>query len=195
MRMPAMSKGARRAGRRGAGYTLTEVLVALAIAGILMAVGIPSFNQAILNGRLTSYSNEFVATVMLARAEAINRNTVVTMCPSSDGANCSGANEWQQGYIVTCAQSSATPGNCNVAPGVASAEPLVLATRSSLATGFKMTEASGLTAITFRPTGLEATSATWTMCRNAPLGTRERVIRIGGTGRASVTKTETGVCA
>lgn len=194
MRLPATSKSAPRARRRGAGYTLTELMVALGIAGILMGVAVPSFNHAIMNSRLTGYTNDLVATTLLARGEAIKRNVVVTLCPSADGATCAGSGGWEQGYIVTCEQSSTTPGTCNVAPGTASSEPLVLATQKALGTGYKIIESNAIDEIAFRPTGSGATAALLTVCRNTPIGTRERVVRISATGRTSVTKTETGLC-
>lgn len=177
--------------RRGGGYTLLELMVVLAIVAILAALAAPSFNNAILNSKVGSYANELVATSLLARGEAIKRNVTITMCASSNGTSCTGS--WQQGYIVTCAQSAATPGTCNVAPAVASGV-VVLAVQKALSTGFKITDANGLTALTFQPTGVGATAATMTICRNSPLGNRERVVRISATGRASVTKTQTGVC-
>ena len=56
---------------KSSGFTLVELMITLAIAGILVAVGIPSFNSTISDSRLTSYANEFVTALNLARSEAI----------------------------------------------------------------------------------------------------------------------------
>jgi type IV fimbrial biogenesis protein FimT len=37
---------------------------------------------------------------MLARSEALKRNTRVTVCKSADGAACTNAGNWDQGWIV-----------------------------------------------------------------------------------------------
>ena len=54
-----------------AGYTLVELLVVIVIIGVVAAISFPSF-QAMTNGnRLTSGTNELVATLQMARMEAI----------------------------------------------------------------------------------------------------------------------------
>jgi type IV fimbrial biogenesis protein FimT len=61
------------------GFTLVELMITLAITGILMSVGIPSFNSMISSTRLTSYANEFVTALNLARSEAVKRGVSVTV--------------------------------------------------------------------------------------------------------------------
>ena len=58
---------------KSSGFTLVELMITLAIAGILVAVGIPSFNSTISSNRLTSYANELVTALNLARSEAVKR--------------------------------------------------------------------------------------------------------------------------
>lgn len=77
---------------KSSGFTLVELMITLAIAGILVAVGIPSFNSAISDSRLTSYANELVAALNLARSEAIKRGQQVVV--RKTGA------EWENGWQV-----------------------------------------------------------------------------------------------
>jgi len=73
--------------------------VGLAVAAILLAVGVPSFRTAILSNRLTSTTNDLVGTLAQARSEAIRRGTRVTVCISSDGLECATTGSWEQGWI------------------------------------------------------------------------------------------------
>ncbi|WP_419609603.1 pilus assembly FimT family protein, partial [Thiolapillus sp.] len=42
------------------GFTLIELMITLALVSLLMTLGIPSFNEAIRNNRLTTYTNDLV---------------------------------------------------------------------------------------------------------------------------------------
>jgi type IV fimbrial biogenesis protein FimT len=48
--------------------------------------------------RLVTYSNDVIATINLARSEAIRRGAPVAVCHSGDGTTCSGT--WSDGWIV-----------------------------------------------------------------------------------------------
>jgi len=43
--------------KQNQGVTLVELLVTLSVLGILLSVGVPSFNQFSTNSRLNSYIN------------------------------------------------------------------------------------------------------------------------------------------
>lgn len=82
-----------RAGSPGqAGFTLIELMVTIAVLAIVLAIAVPSFQGITNRNRLSAITNELVAAIQLTRAEAIRRNTRVTMCPTTDGSTCSGAN-------------------------------------------------------------------------------------------------------
>lgn len=85
--------------RRQAGFTLVELLVALAVAAILLAAGVPSFRSTIVSNRLTSTTNDLVGTLAQARSEAIRRGARVTVCISSNGTSCATTGSWEQGWI------------------------------------------------------------------------------------------------
>ncbi len=80
------------------GLTFIELIIALTIAGILLAIAIPNFRTFLSNQRLTTQANELIADFNLARSEAIKRTMNVGICASTTGTNCSGA--WQNGWIV-----------------------------------------------------------------------------------------------
>jgi prepilin-type N-terminal cleavage/methylation domain-containing protein len=61
------------------GFTLIELMIAIAVFAILLAIAVPSFRDASLAARLGSIANNMVASVQLARSEAIKRNAVVRL--------------------------------------------------------------------------------------------------------------------
>ena len=67
---------------RKAGFTLIELIITVALAAIIVTIGIPSFRTAILNNSRTAQVNEFVGVLNLARSEAAKRGLRVTICRS-----------------------------------------------------------------------------------------------------------------
>jgi type IV fimbrial biogenesis protein FimT len=85
--------------RRIPGFTLVELIVAMAVALILISIAFPSFRTLTQNSRMAAQVNDMVADLSFARSEAIKRRTTVSICTSSDGATCSGGN-WRDGRII-----------------------------------------------------------------------------------------------
>src|SRR5690606_24370806 len=56
------------------GFTLIELLVTLAVASMLVVVAVPNFQAFVNSSRLAGAANEMIASLQLARAEAIRRN-------------------------------------------------------------------------------------------------------------------------
>ena len=65
--------------RSSAGFTLAEVLIVLAIAAILLGIGITNFQPFIDQSRLTSAANDLVTALNLAKSEAIFRSRPVAL--------------------------------------------------------------------------------------------------------------------
>lgn len=84
------------------GFTLVEMLTTLAIVGILSTLAAPAFADLRLNAARTAAVNQLFHAVFVARSEAIKRNSVVTVCKTSDGRQCAnGASAgWGAGYLV-----------------------------------------------------------------------------------------------
>ena len=84
--------------RNATGFTLLELMVTVAIAAILAAMAFPSFTGSIRSNQVATSTNELLASISLARSEAIRGTRSAGICASSDGANC-GA-DWNAGWLV-----------------------------------------------------------------------------------------------
>lgn len=84
-----------------AGFTLIELLVTIAIAAILAAVAVPSYESTIATNRVSTETDGLVGDFQYARSEALKQGANVSVCVSADGATCSGGSDWSAGHIVT----------------------------------------------------------------------------------------------
>jgi type IV fimbrial biogenesis protein FimT len=83
---------------RQSGFTLIELMVAIAVLAVLLAMGLPSFQYSLRSNRVATATNEMLASVSLARSEAIRSTAGGGVCSSSDGAACNGG--WGDGWLV-----------------------------------------------------------------------------------------------
>ena len=67
---------------RQPGFTVVELLVAIAIVGILAAIAAPSFIGVVNTSRLASNANELLSIIQYARSEAVRSNSRVIFCGS-----------------------------------------------------------------------------------------------------------------
>src|SRR4051812_39045895 len=83
------------------GFTLMELMITIAVAAILASIAVPSFATMQQNAARRTALNNFWHAIFLARSEAIKRNSVIAICKSSDGKNCSNStDDWSDGWIV-----------------------------------------------------------------------------------------------
>jgi type IV fimbrial biogenesis protein FimT len=80
--------------RRGSGFTIVEMMVVLAILAIIVLWAVPSFRTLTINTRLTSRMSDLQATVMQARAQAIQLSAPVEVTPAN-------GSDWTSGWVVT----------------------------------------------------------------------------------------------
>ena len=85
---------------RSTGFTLFELVVVIAIVGILAAIGTPTFKYVTASNRVASEVNSLLGDMQYARSLAIKEGQSVTVCASADQTSCSGANTWHTGWIV-----------------------------------------------------------------------------------------------
>jgi type IV fimbrial biogenesis protein FimT len=95
MQRPRGRRPTQAAGMRDRGFTLSELLVAVAITALLLALAAPGFARQRGAAALRGASNQTLAALQLARRIALARGQSVTVCPSADGVACGFAgDEW-----------------------------------------------------------------------------------------------------
>ena len=82
------------------GFTLVELMVTLSIAAILLTVAVPNFIIFLQNSRLASQSNDLATILNYARSEAVKGAQRVTVCSRATDTSCSGATNWDNGFLV-----------------------------------------------------------------------------------------------
>lgn len=80
---------------RARGFTLTELLVTMAISALLLALATPSFQQLRREAALRTAASQTLAALHLARRLALARGQSVSVCPTVDGQRCAfGGTRW-----------------------------------------------------------------------------------------------------
>lgn len=155
---------------RSAGLTALELLVALAVAGVVVGVGVPALQDAALNTRRLSAVNGLVGLIQFARSTAQTRSETVVMCKASPSLRCSDAGNGER-WVVTL--MPAAPVSETVANG---------AVLRVFEPGFSGPVVSNRSAFEFRPFPLRSTNGTVSFC-DPRGGSHERAVVISPSGR------------
>lgn len=81
------------------GFTVIELMVTVAVIGVLAVVAVPAMSGLVNAYRLNGAAGELQTAIQLAKSESVRRNVPVTVCASADGTTCSGATAWSR-WIV-----------------------------------------------------------------------------------------------
>lgn len=157
-------------------------MVTIAVLAIIAALAAPSFSNLINSNRLTGVANDVVAALQVARMEAIRRGTSVEVCPSTNGASCSGS-DWSR-FIV-------------LPSGGAVVRDVALET-----TGIKVTPSANVDAsdsIRFAPNGLarigDKVKGAISVCNTKlPVATNTRDIQVAVSRVSVTTRNGTAAC-
>lgn len=162
--------------RSARGLTLIELLTTTAVLGISLAVAVPGWSSFAQRNQITTTTNLMLTHLRYARSEAVKRQTFISLCPSDDGASCSGnPRGWQRGYLVFRDDN----GNRSRDED----EPLLRA-QGTAPSNLSLFSTPGRPAVRFRADGAAwSTNTTFSVCAGEDVSANRAVV-LYGTGRA-----------
>jgi type IV fimbrial biogenesis protein FimT len=176
--------------------TLIEIMITLAVAGIILSLAIPGFESIIRSNRIVANANNLVSSINLARSEAISRAVQVSIRRKG-----SSGQQWESGWdVFTDNDADGTLDSDADSTLCETGEDCLLRTFDALPTGYTLrTGATFADWVAYLPSGLSRGSAgvgsdTFRLCDNqasassAALTSRSRSIEIGVSGRPSTKK-------
>lgn len=154
------------------GFSLIELMVAIAILAILASIAAPAMQNMIVQSRLTSQTNELISAVQFARGEAIKRNQRIRLCSAASAGATACGGSWAHWVVL----------NANNA----------VLRQGSLPNTLKLISTLNANTLEFLPTGLNTVTPdsndTLVLCSPTGNGDTTRTIQIRLAGGTAVTK-------
>ena len=182
--MRGMGEGGKRErrARRAAGFSIIELMITVAVLGVISAAALPSLKTMIQNARLTATANDLMADIAGTKTESSKRRARVVICPNTTGVNVNtqcqaspSATSWANGWIAYVdANSNTTYDTGDTIVRVHEAMPT------------DVTVYSTATSLVSRPVGTITPTTTFKICINGRSGTYGKLITLSVTGRTSL---------
>ena len=186
-------------------YTIVEMLVVVAIIGIVASFAVPGMTNIVKNQRISATTNEIISTLQAARSEAIKRSTDVSVCfkttENGNGCNNLGTNVNNANYIYafidTDSDQTRDAGEVTIYQSNRLSEDVLFKHPSTTAVQVRRS-------IRFNPKGeaqfgrgavserRQQREGVFGLCDDRHDNTLGRTIRIGRTGRAQATGIKSG---
>lgn len=82
------------------GFSIIELMVALAVMAVFLVLATPMVSTILEKNHVSSATNSLLGSINYARAEAINRGTYVSICPTADGKTCATSTAYDTGWLI-----------------------------------------------------------------------------------------------
>ena len=163
------------------GFTLYEMLITIILLALISGLAIPSFSSSIARQRQRVEIDALFHAIHLARKESIMRRKVVSLCPSTDGHECSASHNWSSGWLMFENKDRDSPPRIDPGESILARHRIDDQVRIS----------ANRKGFTLRATFLRATNGTFVFCdRNSRITPRALVVSYTGRPRVAVHTTD-----
>lgn len=99
-----------------AGFSLIELCITVTIAALIMALGVPSFQNLSSENHASSHLDELNSALRLTRHLAVEHNRNAKLCPANPTPDptdpiawdCSATGDWSDGWVVLLQDGTGT---------------------------------------------------------------------------------------
>ena len=138
------------------GFTLIEVMIALSVVAILLAVAVPAWSNVVSASHNSAARTELAGTLLDAIRHSATANTEVVLCSDAGTLRCTGDTDWSGGWMAFADSN----GN-----RMREASERLIHRTYALTGGVHLRSTVGRTRLVFQPSGGNAGSnATFTLC-------------------------------
>ena len=138
------------------GFTLIELMIALAVIGILLGIALPSYESFMEASRAGAAKSALMSSLSTTINRAATTGHQAVLCPSQDSTSCSAAIHWSHGWIAFFDLNGNRERDTD--------EALILS-EPALTGKVRLTTTTGRTRIVIQPNGGNAGSnVTFTFC-------------------------------
>lgn len=88
---------------RVAGFSLVELMIVVALIGVVSAIAAPSLRDYVGNQRMKSAASDLIMSALIARSEALKRNTAIFLVPANT------ATGYESGWCVMVTNAACDP--------------------------------------------------------------------------------------
>lgn len=158
--------------QRCRGFTVLDLLIVLAILGILFGLAIPSFKNAVARVQASSARSAISTALFDGLRHATVLGQQIVVCPATE-SQCMGGVDWSHGWIVFIDSD----GNRQRGPG-----EQIVRREPKLPAGVRLQGTVGRPRVVYQPNGSNAGSnITFTLCdRRGPSSALALILSNGG---------------
>ncbi len=138
---------------RQGGMSLIELMIGIVVLGILLALGAPTFSRWTQSSQIRNSAEAIHNGLMLARAEAVRRNTTVRFQFVTTTNSACALSDTGTNWVVSLDSLGSPAGACDAAPSDDVAPGIIQVRSAAEGSRNAAVNAGGVSLITFNGTG------------------------------------------